>query len=199
MKNPSVELFRKEQERKKILDAALFIGASEGWGALTIRKIATSTDQSVPLIYESFLNKDAILAELARLGYLKLTRLLSLAMDATIHPDQQIKKMWIAYWQFAFEESAYYHLMFGMGTFCPLSGITISEAEMPAKLFKSAIKKLYQKTSPNESELNSKYFMFWSLVHGLISLNSVNKHISAAMNKTILIESLSEIIKTIRI
>ena len=47
--------------RASILDAAWNLVETEGWQQLSIRKIADAIEYSVPVIYDHFENKEAIL------------------------------------------------------------------------------------------------------------------------------------------
>ena len=61
---------RQRQElRGGILAAAREIASTEGWRAVTIRRIAERIEYSPPVLYEYFDSKDDILLELARMGY----------------------------------------------------------------------------------------------------------------------------------
>ena len=64
----------KEETRINILDASLKIVKEEGWAALSMRKIADVIEYTAPIIYEYFSNKEAILLELTRKGFLILAR-----------------------------------------------------------------------------------------------------------------------------
>ena len=64
----------KEETRINILDAALKIVKEEGWQALSMRKIADMIEYTAPIIYEYFANKEAILLELTRKGFLILLK-----------------------------------------------------------------------------------------------------------------------------
>lgn len=64
----------KEETRINILKAALEIVQTEGWQALSMRKIADAIEYTAPIIYEYFANKEAIILELTRQGYLKLSK-----------------------------------------------------------------------------------------------------------------------------
>jgi AcrR family transcriptional regulator len=54
---------QKEEVRTSILSAAWKLVVQEGWQALSIRKIADAIEYSVPVIYDHFQNKEAILEE----------------------------------------------------------------------------------------------------------------------------------------
>ena len=80
----------KEETRIKILEAALQIVKEDGWQALSMRKIADVIEYTAPIIYEYFANKEAILLELTRKGYLMLSRDLQEAKDKHLLPGKQL-------------------------------------------------------------------------------------------------------------
>lgn len=59
----------KEQVRSAILTTAWQMVKEEGWQSLSLRKIADAIEYSVPVIYDHFDNKEAILAEFHTEGY----------------------------------------------------------------------------------------------------------------------------------
>src|SRR3984885_12110265 len=134
----------KEDTRANILDAALKIVKQEGWQALSMRKIADVIEYTAPIIYEYFSNKDAIILELTRKGYLILARDLQEAKDKHQQPAKQLEAMWLAYWNFAFANKELYQVMFGVTTSCSSCEMVNSmpEAEMPWDLFSKVIGEL---------------------------------------------------------
>src|SRR5579871_4872104 len=110
----------KEQTRVNILDAAHDIVKDEGWQALSMRKIADRIEYTAPIIYEYYANKEAILLELTKKGYMMLSERMQTAAAKHPDPEGQIEAMWLAYWNFAFENKEYYQLMFGVEVNCCL-------------------------------------------------------------------------------
>src|ERR1700761_4724635 len=108
----------KEDTRMSIMKAALHIAKEEGWEALSMRKIADAIEYTAPIIYEYFENKDALMYELTRTGYLILNQKLEEARDQHDTPEKQLEAMWVAYWNFAFLKKELYQLMFGIATNC---------------------------------------------------------------------------------
>jgi AcrR family transcriptional regulator len=100
----------KEETRVNILDAALQIVKEEGWQALSMRKIADVIEYTAPIIYEYFANKEAILLELTRKGYLKLSKELRGSKRSALSPAGQLEAMWLAYWNFAFANKEFTRL-----------------------------------------------------------------------------------------
>src|ERR1051325_9064695 len=93
----------KEETRINILDASLGIVKEEGWQSLSMRKIADKIEYTAPIIYEYFSNKEGILLELTRKGYIILAGEVRAAKNKHEGPAEQLEAMWIAYWDFAFK------------------------------------------------------------------------------------------------
>lgn len=185
----------KEETRINILDAALHIVKEEGWQALSMRKIADVIEYTAPIIYEYFANKEAIVLELTRKGFLILSRQLEAAKEAHHLPTKQLEAMWLAYWDFAFAEKELYQVMFGVNTNCCEMAKIIPEAETPYDLIAEVIEKIMNK--PTEDEVCTKYFTFWSVIHGLISINLVNRGRSDRMNHEVLKTAINGIIRSL--
>src|SRR5436190_12231302 len=108
----------KDETRTNILEASIDIVKEEGWQALSMRKIAEKIEYTAPIIYEYFSNKDAILQELTRMGYVKLGKKMEEAKAGLIDPAEQLEAMWMAYWNFAFAEKELYQVMYGVEANC---------------------------------------------------------------------------------
>lgn len=188
---------QKDDTRKNILDAALQIVKQEGWAALSMRKIADMIEYTAPIIYEYFSNKEGILLELTRQGYMHLGIKVRVARDSKESSEEQLEAMWLAYWDFAFEEKEFYQLMYGVQVNCCELYKKMPEAEYTTDLFYDAIEKLITKLPISEDTSCLKYYTFWSLIHGLISLNLVQKGANDTINQEILRSAIKAIIKTI--
>ncbi len=186
----------KDETRTKILAAAYRIVKEQGWQALRMRKIADEIEYTAPIIYEYFSNKDAILAELNRKGFLSLAKEMEEARNRHQHPTNQLEAMWMAYWNFAFEKKELYQLMFGVSMNC-CTGQNITESEAPANLVRDVIRQLIADKNLAETEVCRKYYTFWSIIHGLISINLVNKGESDEINRLVLKDAIEGITKSI--
>jgi len=187
---------QKEDTRKGILAAALQIVKQEGWAALSMRKIADVIEYTAPIIYEYFPNKEGILLELTRQGYINLGLKVKEARDSKTNPEDQLEAMWLAYWDFAFEEKEFYQLMYGVQVNCCELYKKMPEAEYTTDLFYDAIEKLLEQPVSEDTSC-LKYYTFWSLIHGLISINLVQKGANDEINQQILRSAIKAIIKTI--
>jgi len=188
----------KEETRVNILDASLQIVKEEGWNALSMRKIADVIEYTAPTIYEYFDNKEAILLELTRKGFLLLVKKLQEAKDKHQLPAKQLEAMWVAYWNFAFAEKELYQVMFGVDANCCDMAKKLPESEMPVDLIWDVIVDLMAPHIPTEDEVCIKYYTFWSVIHGLISINMVNRGNTDETNQQVLKTAISGIIASIK-
>ncbi len=188
----------KEETRINILDAALQIVKEEGWQALSMRKIADVIEYTAPIIYEYFSNKDAILLELTRKGYLILAKELQEAKIKDRSPAKQLEAMWLAYWNFAFDNKELYQVMFGvqMNCCCDMTK-NLVEAQLPWQMFSNIIGELMQIEDIGSEVICAKYYTFWSVVHGLISINLLSRGSSDDINRQILKDAITSIITSI--
>lgn len=188
----------KEETRINILDAALQIVKQDGWQALSMRKIADAIEYTAPIIYEYFSNKDAILLELTRKGYLILSKDLVEAKAEHKLPAEQLEAMWLAYWNFAFANKELYQVMFGVSTNCSCEQIKgLPEADLPWDHFTEVIGELMHITDMQSKIICTKYYTFWSIVHGLVSINILGRDSSDDINKQVLKDAITGLIKSI--
>jgi AcrR family transcriptional regulator len=188
----------KEATRSSILDASLQIMKEEGWDALSMRKIADKIEYTAPVIYEYFANKDAILLELARKGFLLLAREVLRAKELHADPVSQLEKMWQAYWKFAFDEQELYRVMFGVGAKCCNLVEKLPEGELAASMIKTVIHQLIGSDTAKQDEIETTYYAFWSLTHGLVSLNMVRDQNPDKLNWQILEKAISSLLRSVK-
>ncbi len=190
-------LRQKEETRKNILDAAYSIAKEEGWQGLSMRKIADRIEYTAPIIYEYFSNKEAILSELTGRGFNMLSRELEKAKATSENPEEQLEAMWMAYWEFAFTDTEMYQVMFGVQMNCCAG--QCDAADSPYKLFTGVISEVMKDAKPTEEVIKQKYFLFFSVIHGLISINIVNQNQALEnINNQILKDAISGIIHTLK-
>ncbi|TCC97454.1 TetR/AcrR family transcriptional regulator [Pedobacter psychroterrae] len=187
----------KEETRLNILDAALDIVKEEGWNSLSMRKIAEKIEYTAPIIYEYFANKEGILLELTRKGYIILAGEVRAALKKHNDAAEQLEAMWIAYWNFAFKYKELYQLMYGVDMNCCELKKSMPESALVDDLIYEVIEKLIVVENRSEDFVCRKYYTFWSIIHGLISINLVNKGRNEEMNQRILKDAIKGIIKYI--
>ena len=187
----------KEETRVNILDASLDIVKEEGWQALSMRKIADKIEYTAPIIYEYFANKEAILMELTRKGFLLLARDMKAAKEKHRLPAKQIEAMWLAYWNFAFTQKELYQLMFGVDVNCCEMAQIMPEAEEPFTIVTDVIQEIMASQKPSEDDICVKYYTYWSVIHGLISINLTRRTTSDEINREILKTAISVITRSL--
>jgi AcrR family transcriptional regulator len=188
----------KEETRINILDASLQIVKEEGWPALSMRKIADAIEYTAPIIYEYFSNKEAILLELTRKGFLILARDMKAAKEKHRLPEKQLEAMWLAYWNFAFAEKELYQVMFGLNVNCCELSAKLPEADVPYDLVAEVIEEIMTPNKPTEDDVCVKYYTFWSVIHGLISINMVGRRTSEEITHEVLKTAISGIIRSLK-
>ncbi|GAA4339230.1 hypothetical protein GCM10023149_49790 [Mucilaginibacter gynuensis] len=188
----------KDETRANILDASLRIAVEEGWQSLSMRKIADAIEYTAPVIYEYFANKEAILLELTRRGYMILSKDIQTAKNQYQLPAKQLEAMWLAYWDFAFANQELYQLMFGVQINCCCGVVEdLPESKSPLNQFREVIISLINSADPAPDLICLKYYTFWSVVHGLISINILKRGYSPEMNNQVLKAAISDIINSI--
>lgn len=167
------KLRQKEEVRASILDAAWEMVATEGWQSFSIRKIADAIEYSVPVIYSHFENKDAILLEFNRKGFQLLAEALAKAKAGQANPADEIRAMGRAYWHFAFANKEYYQLMFGLGIpTCDTVSMSPAMSDFKEVITGSIVAMVPEGKKPVFDPF-LKYQSFWSMLHGLVSINMV--------------------------
>ncbi|TDC82402.1 TetR/AcrR family transcriptional regulator [Actinomadura sp. 7K507] len=161
---------RRERERaareKLIVTAARELAESEGWDAVTTRRLAAEIEYSQPVLYSHFKGKDAIMAAVAVEGCAELAAELRAARTAATGPSRALAGVAAAYAEFAERRPALYDVMFTRAVDLPFA-----TPEAPAAL-KEAFGELREAVRPfaGDDDLESLTETFWSAVHGLLTL-----------------------------
>ena len=96
--------------RERIIETALHVLEDEGVAALTIRRIATDIEYSVPVVYQHFASKDALVLELVAHGHrLMLAQFRQAAEESVI--DRRMMRIASEYVRFAGEHPHLYEIM----------------------------------------------------------------------------------------
>jgi AcrR family transcriptional regulator len=186
---------QKEATKRNIMEAAFRIIKEEGWQALSMRRIANVIEYTAPVIYEYFSGKEGLLLAFAKKGFNMLAAEIQRARDAHLLPAEKLKAMWLAYWNFAVTEKELYQVMFGVEMISCEPQQTFLEADKGYQLFACIIAELIGDHSASPAdELSRKFYTFWSVIHGLVSINMVRKQNSDVLNTQILNDAIDAII-----
>lgn len=166
---------QKEEVRASILHAAWTLVEQEGWQALSIRKIADAIEYSAPVIYDHFQNKEAILLEFTRKGFQLLNTCLQEASEKEPTAAKRLEAIAGAYYDFAFSNAEYYQLMYGLGM--PSCEVVkqIPELSRFTELICEPINQMVAESGNTSADTWLKLHTFWSMLHGLISINMMGK------------------------
>ncbi|RDC66534.1 TetR/AcrR family transcriptional regulator [Adhaeribacter pallidiroseus] len=187
---------QKEEVRESILRAAWTLVLAEGWQALSIRKIADAIEYSIPVIYNHFENKEAILLEFTKEGFRLLNKQLEAAKQHQNTPAQQLEAIAQAYWNFAFTNKQFYQLMYGLGM--PTCEVVQQIPEMGSfsNTMQETIKNLIASSKNPAADYLLKFHTFWSLLHGLVSINLTGRsEAPAKLNQLVLQDAVQGFIR----
>src|SRR3569833_731849 len=161
---------RRERERAEreqlIVTAARELAESEGWDAVTTRRLAAEIEYSQPVRYSHFKGKDAIMAAGAVEGFADLAAELRAARTSATGARQALAAVGGAYSAFAEQRPALYDAMFTNAVDLPFA-----TPEAPPAL-KAAFGELRETVRPLAGDADPETLTetLWSGLHGLITL-----------------------------
>ncbi|MEV2272514.1 TetR/AcrR family transcriptional regulator [Nonomuraea africana] len=161
---------RRERERAQrhdlIVKTARKLAESEGWDAVTTRRLADEIEYSQPVLYSHFAGKDAIVAAVALEGFTELAVRLRAATRAG-KPRAALEGLARAYIAFAEENPALYDAMFTMAVDLPFG-----QDDTPEPLqdgFQALLSGVAQFANGRDPAILTE--VAWSALHGLIVLS----------------------------
>lgn len=188
----------KEEVKAAILATAWKMVKEEGWQSLSIRKIAEAIEYSVPVIYDHFENKEAILAEFVKEGFRIITKKIRLAREKHSGYIAQLKAMADAYWDFAMRNKEYYQLMYGVGMACCDGKKSINGENGFDYYIMESIKDAMGNSKQPRANVCLKYHTYWSILHGIVSIKIMdNSPVSGELNKVVLDDAIEGFIKNL--
>ena len=167
---------RKEKQkleiRKAILEASMQLFVEEGFGNVSIRRIADIIEYSPTTIYLYFKDKDEIFFNLHDIGFQKMQEM-NKNLDDIHNPLLRLHKMGENYIRFGMENPEYYDLMFIQRE--PMNKLTEMGCEWEngdAALtrLKTTIIECMEKGYIEKNDPGLLSLSVWSTVHGLVSL-----------------------------
>lgn len=168
---------RRERERdaarSAILAAALEIGCSDGWDAVTMRALADRLDYSANFAYRYFKGRTDILLNVARDGFARLRATLETAAagrkagrrrhDETAELAA-VRRAAHAYFDFALAEPALYGLMYGVGG----DRVPATDAWTEGQAVGDILARLLREAGDKHADRH--VLQLWATAHGLVSL-----------------------------
>jgi AcrR family transcriptional regulator len=155
----------REERRTLILRAARDLAESEGWDAVTTRRLAEAVDYSQPVLYGHFKNMDAIADAVALEGIEELTEVFRAARSSAKDDTDGLRALAHAYLDDADQHPAVYEAMFVRRT-----DLQFGRSETPASLIDAfdQIRAAVEPFATDDPETRTE--VFWSSLHGLATL-----------------------------
>jgi AcrR family transcriptional regulator len=165
---------RDEQRRQiseDILDAALQLFISEGYGAVTMRGIAARVGCSPGNLYHYFPGKNEIFLALRDQGFELFRQYQARTRDVS-DPVDRLRAHAAAYLRFAMEQPRHYELMFLMPAVDPESipADMMERSRRSLDLLRSDLRACMEEGSMQEWDVDVAAIGMWSQLHGFASL-----------------------------
>lgn len=163
----------KEELKELILQAAQKLFVERGVEHTTIRNIATEIEYSVGTVYVYYRDKNEILHDLHRRGFMTLGASMA-ALQHVSHPFERLKAIGRAYIAFALENQLMYDLMFIMKA--PMHAVRMNQEEKWREgmatfgVLRQTIADCMAAGYFKGHEVEALSFVIWSAVHGMCSL-----------------------------
>ena len=168
---------RRERERtelrERILDAARNIVKREGFGALTIRKIAEAIEYAPGTLYLYFENRDAIARELSFEGFRKLLEAFAPAARSA-DPLARLEAIGRAYVRFGMENPETYRLIFMEDPQLTTAVFQAAGDDPGQRAYRALVDPLEMLRDEGRlrpgADVQALADTLWAVVHGIVSL-----------------------------
>jgi AcrR family transcriptional regulator len=157
--------------RRALVDEAVRVIQRSGVDALTLRGIGATLGVSRTALYRHFADKDALLAVVAREGFVALKATLDEARRRAADLSDQLSAMGEAYVGFAIEHQAHYLVMFGRFLErCRDEPDLMADASAAFQALVDMIRDLQRAQRVRDGDLLQLSRFVWASVHGIAML-----------------------------
>ena len=158
--------------RQKIIYEALMWIERENIVSLSLRKIARQIGVSHNAPYRHFPDKESLLVEIAKVGFIELRQTLQQAFtDSPNDWQKKLETIGVAYVKYAVNHQAYYRVMFGDGCTNYEKYPQLAQASAEAfDVLLNVIKAGQEAKIFNSEDSMQLARVCWSLVHGVSTL-----------------------------
>jgi AcrR family transcriptional regulator len=157
--------------RRALVDEAVRTMRKSGVGALTLRGAGAALGVSRTALYRHFADKDALLAAVARDGFVGLKGALDAARGRAAALADQLTEMGFAYVRFAAENPAHYRVMFGgFLDRCARDPDLLADAGAAFQALVGAIVDLQREQRIRQDDPQQLARFVWAAVHGIAML-----------------------------
>jgi AcrR family transcriptional regulator len=152
--------------RQLIVSTARRLAESEGWDAVTTRRLSTEIEYSQPVLYKHFSGMEEVAAAVAIEGFGELGDALTTARSGAETPEDALRRITHAHMDFARENPALYDAMFSRAT-----TLRFAAADTPPELSASfAVLREVVAAVAGGRNVDTLTEVFWAALHGLTTL-----------------------------
>jgi AcrR family transcriptional regulator len=159
---------RERSARRRLITAtARRLAESEGWDAVTTRRLSTEIEYSQPVLYKHFSGMDGIVASVAVQGFGELAKALSAARAGAVDGRDALARVAQAFIGFARDNPALFDAMFTRTT-----TLAFAAQDTPAEL-NSAFAELRTAVDmvAGSRDPDTLAEVVWAALHGLVTLD----------------------------
>jgi AcrR family transcriptional regulator len=152
--------------RRLIISTARKLAESEGWDAVTTRRLSTEIEYSQPVLYKHFSGMDEIAAAVAIDGFGELTETFLESSSGAETPQDALRRIAHAYIDFARKNPALYDAMFTRST-----TLRFAADDTPPEL-SAGFGVLHDVVAAvaGRRDVDTLTEVFWAALHGLTTL-----------------------------
>ena len=166
---------RRERERSArrqlIITTARNLAESEGWDAVTTRRLSTEIEYSQPVLYKHFAGMEQIVDAIAVDGFGELAEEIREVRIRADAPTDALTRIAHAYLDFARDHPAVYDAMSTRAT-----TLRFAAPDTPAQLM-AAFAELHQAVAPVADGRDAAALteVLWAALHGLVTLGRAGR------------------------
>lgn len=154
-----------------IIATARRLAETEGWDAVTTRRLSAEIEYSQPVLYTHFANMEQLAQAVAIDGFGELTETLRAARRAAATPAEAVRRLAQAYFDFGWQNPALYDAMFTRAT-----TLHFAAADTPPELV-AAFAELHEVVTVLgvHRDPDTLTEVLWSALHGLVTLSRTHR------------------------
>ncbi len=154
------------QRRSLIISTARNLAESEGWDAVTTRRLADIIEYSQPVLYKHFSGKDDIVRAVTVEGFVRLTAALREARRTAATPVGALRALAESYFDFASANPQLYDAMFSMPV-----GLAFGRPDSPEPLVEAfaELRAVVAEVAAGR-DVDTLSELTWGTLHGLVVL-----------------------------
>lgn len=166
---------RRERERaarrQLIVATARKLAETEGWDAVTTRRLSAEIEYSQPVLYKHFAGMEQIADAIAVDGFAELAEAIQAARSGTGTAGEPLMRIALAYLKFARDNPAVYDAMFTRTT-----ALQFAADSTPPQLtaaFAALRESVGAATGERDADTHTE--VFWAALHGLVTLSRTER------------------------